>query len=106
MSGPDTATRARAGGALDRRDDGPDSLLTGLGPAKIGLRHLERLAVVYVRQSSVHQVVEHRESKARQYLLGDHAVRLGWPRERVQIIDEDQGSSGTTATERSGFQRL
>lgn len=106
MSSADTATKSRVGDVPGRRDHGSDRLVTGLGSAKIGPRQLERLAVVYVRQSSAHQVVEHRESKARQYLLGDYAVRLGWTRERILIIDEDQGSSGTTATERSGFQRL
>jgi hypothetical protein len=54
-------------------------------------RHLERLAIVYVRQSSLHQVIEHPESRARQYALADHAVTLGWPKERVVVIDEDQG---------------
>ena len=73
---------------------------------KIQSAHLERLAVVYVRQSSHHQVMEHRESRARQYALKDHAQFLGWPAERVLVIDEDQGLSGTSAELRSGFQRL
>lgn len=62
--------------------------------------------MVYVRQSSPHQVVEHRESTALQYNLAHRAVDLGWPRERVLIIDEDQGQSGRTAEGRLGFQRL
>jgi len=51
--------------------------------------HLEKLAIVYVRQSSPTQVLEHRESTARQYAFADQAVAFGWPRERVLIIDED-----------------
>jgi DNA invertase Pin-like site-specific DNA recombinase len=70
-------------------------------------QHLERLAVVYVRQSSPHQVQEHRESRARQYALADFAVTLGWPSERVLVIDDDQGqSSQRPAEERRGFQRI
>jgi DNA invertase Pin-like site-specific DNA recombinase len=61
---------------------------------------------VYVRQSSPHQVLEHRESRERQYALADHAVALGWPRDRVLVIDQDQGQSGRTADDRAGFQRL
>lgn len=83
-----------------------DRLLGGLSSAKIQSEHLERLAVVYVRQSSAHQLIDHQESKARQYLLGDYAVRLGWLRERVLVIDEDQGISATTTDGRFGFQRL
>jgi DNA invertase Pin-like site-specific DNA recombinase len=74
--------------------------------AKIRDRHLDRLAVVYVRQSTPHQVRENRESRDRQYALADHAVALGWPRDRVIVIDEDQGQSGRSAADRSGFQRL
>lgn len=74
--------------------------------AKIRPEHLRRLALVYVRQSSPHQVLTHRESRARQYALADHAVTLGWPRERVIVIDDDQGQSSQTAAARSGFHRL
>lgn len=74
--------------------------------SKIKSHHLERLAIVYVRQSSSHQVFEHRESKARQYLLADYAAQLGWSRDRVLVIDEDQGTSATSADGRVGFQRL
>ena len=74
--------------------------------AKIQAEHLQRLAVVYVRQSSPKQVLENRESTARQYAFADHAVALGWPRERVLIIDDDLGKSGRSAEGRSGFQRL
>jgi DNA invertase Pin-like site-specific DNA recombinase len=64
------------------------------------------LAVVYVRQSTQQQVLEHRESTARQYALADRAVALGWPTAAVEVIDEDQGHSGSSAEGRSGFQRL
>jgi DNA invertase Pin-like site-specific DNA recombinase len=74
--------------------------------AKVQPSHLERLAVVYVRQSTPKQVLENRESTARQYAFADQAVALGWPRDRVLTIDEDLGKSGRTAEGRSGFQRL
>ena len=74
--------------------------------SKILSAHLEKLAVVYIRQSSPQQVMENRESTARQYAFAEHAVALGWPRDRVLIIDEDLGKSGRTAEGRSGFQRL
>lgn len=73
---------------------------------KLRGRHLERLAVVYVRQSTVHQVRHHQESTQRQYGLVEKAERLGWPRERVLVIDEDLGLSGASAERRLGFQRL
>ena len=73
---------------------------------KIHPGHLEKLAIVYVRQSSPQQVLENRESTARQYALQDYGVALGWPAARVLIIDEDQGHSGASAQGRHGFQRL
>lgn len=77
-----------------------------LRSAKIRDSHLERLAIVYIRQSTPHQVLHHRESSARQYALVNHVVGLGWPRERVLVIDEDQGQSGKSAEHRTGFHRL
>jgi len=74
--------------------------------SKIRDLHLNRLAMVYVRQSSPQQVLENRESRERQYALAQFAQRLGWSAERVVIIDEDQGQSGKTADQRMGFQRL
>ena len=74
--------------------------------AKIQDRHLERLAIVYIRQSTPQQVLEHRESRERQYALVDYAATLGWPRERVLVIDEDQGHSGKSAEGRAGFHHL
>jgi DNA invertase Pin-like site-specific DNA recombinase len=67
---------------------------------------LERLALVYVRQSTPQQVLEHRESTELQYKLRHRAEQLGWPAERVQVIDEDLGQSGSAAENRLGFQRL
>jgi DNA invertase Pin-like site-specific DNA recombinase len=85
----------------------PAAATFGLGStSKIRDVHLNRLAMVYVRQSTPHQVLENRESRERQYALAQFAERLGWPAERVVVIDEDQGQSGKTAAERSGFQRL
>ena len=69
-------------------------------------RQLQRRAIVYVRQSTQQQVMEHRESTARQYALADRAVALGWPGAAVEVIDDDQGHSGSSAEGRSGFQRL
>ncbi len=85
----------------------PSATTFGLrSTSKIRDRHLDRLAMVYVRQSSPQQVLENRESRERQYALAEFAQRLGWPAERVAIIDEDQGQSGKSADNRSGFQRL
>jgi DNA invertase Pin-like site-specific DNA recombinase len=69
-------------------------------------RHRSKLAIVYVRQSTTQQIYDHQESRARQYALVDYAVSLGWPRERILVIDEDQGCSGRTIEQRPGFQRL
>ncbi len=74
--------------------------------AKIHDWQLDRLAVVYVRQSSPHQVLHHRESRERQYALVNRAVALGWSRERVLTIDEDQGHSAKTSEGRTGFHRI
>ena len=73
---------------------------------KVQSMHCERRAYVYVRQSTPIQVVENRESTERQYQLQARAVALGWSPTRVEIIDEDQGRSGSTAAHRTGFQRL
>ena len=73
---------------------------------KIQGDHLEKLAVVYVRQSTPRQVLEHRESTDLQYKLANRAVALGWAQDRVLVIDDDLGQSGATAENRIGFQRL
>ena len=68
--------------------------------------HRAKLAYIYVRQSSLNQVRQHQESTELQYRLVDRAVGLGWPHERVQVIDEDLGKSGAGSIERHGFQKL
>jgi DNA invertase Pin-like site-specific DNA recombinase len=96
------------------RDRDPKQAATTSSPPAFGLRsmskihhiHLDRLAMVYIRQSSPQQVLENRESRERQYALAQFAQRLGWPPDRIVIIDDDQGLSGKTADHRSGFQRL
>ena len=62
--------------------------------------------MLYVRQSSLHQVLENTESTARQYALQERAVVLGWQPEQVVVIDQDLGQSGASAVDRAGFQRL
>ena len=74
--------------------------------SKILGHHRDRLAVVYVRQSTLQQLERHQESTRLQYGLVDHALALGWAQQRVLVIDEDLGKSGTTAEGRPGFQRL
>ena len=76
------------------------------GAAKIVGAHLDRLAVVYLRQSSMAQVREHTESTMRQYGLVEEAVRLGWAREAVVVIDTDLGVSGRWGVARAGFAEL
>ena len=73
---------------------------------KITRQHLDRLAIVYVRQSSLAQVRGNQESTARQYGLADDAKRLGWDPGKVLVIDADLGVSGRSATGRLGFQDL
>ena len=73
--------------------------------SKVTAHHLARNAYLYIRQSSLHQVQENRESTARQYDLKRRAQALGWPSDQIVVIDEDLGLSGATA-ERNGFQRL
>src|SRR5689334_776024 len=76
------------------------------GEGKIQGWHRDRLAAVYVRQSSRRQVLDHGESTRLQYGLKDRAVALGWPASRVMVIDEDLGRSAAGAAERPGFARL
>jgi DNA invertase Pin-like site-specific DNA recombinase len=76
------------------------------GPQTITRRHLDRLAMVYVRQSTLMQVREHTESTARQYALAEEAARLGWPASAIVVIDADQGLSGRSASGRTGFKEL
>ena len=73
---------------------------------KVGPWHRDRLAVVYVRQSTAQQVHDHQESTRLQYGLAERAVGLGWAPSRVLVIDEDLGHSASGADARPGFQRL
>jgi DNA invertase Pin-like site-specific DNA recombinase len=73
---------------------------------KVHAEQLKRNAYSYVRQSTLHQVVENTESTKRQYALRGQAIALGWPTERVITIDHDQGHSGATAADQEGFQEL
>lgn len=86
--------------------EGPLTSLAWRPSSKIRDRHWQRLAIVYIRQSSPYQVLENRESRERQYGLAQLAQQLGWPADRVLVIDEDQGLSGKSSENRSGFQRL
>jgi DNA invertase Pin-like site-specific DNA recombinase len=73
---------------------------------RITTTHRAKLAYVYVRQSSPGQVRHHQESTELQYRLVERAVFLGWPRERVHVIDDDLGKSGASSRDRRGFQTL
>jgi DNA invertase Pin-like site-specific DNA recombinase len=84
----------------------PDPSSLTLVSHKVHRQHLERLAVVYVRQSSPRQVLENPESTAVQYSLARRAVAYGWEETRVLTIDDDLGKSGRTVEGRLGFQRL
>ena len=77
-----------------------------LRPEKITGRHWERQAVVYIRQSTPQQLLRHQESTEVQYQLTTRAQQLGWPQERIEVIDDDQGQSGASVQGRPGFQRL
>ena len=76
------------------------------GANKIVSRHLDRMAIVYVRQSTLQQIEHHRESTRVQYALAERVCTLGWPRPKVLVIDDDLGRSGATTEGRLGFQRL
>jgi hypothetical protein len=73
---------------------------------KVTAEHLRRGAFLYIRQSSLKQVVNNTESTVRQYGLKERAIALGWPADRIHVIDTDQGQSGASAADREGFQRL
>jgi DNA invertase Pin-like site-specific DNA recombinase len=74
--------------------------------SKVTAGHLKRTAYLYVRQSTVRQVFENTESTQRQYALRQTAIALGWPQERIEVIDTDLGQSATSAVDRQGFQKL
>ncbi len=74
--------------------------------SKVTSAHLRRRACLYIRQSSLHQVETHKESQFRQYDLRHRALALGWSEDQIDIIDEDQGKSGASTAQRTGFQDL
>ncbi len=80
--------------------------MNGESHQKITTEHLSRVAYLYVRQSTLRQVVENTESTQRQYALRERAVQLGWPLDRIVVIDRDLGQSGASAADREGFQQL
>jgi DNA invertase Pin-like site-specific DNA recombinase len=84
----------------------PSEAALPLVSPKIHDWHLQRKAIVYIRQSTPQQVNDHRESADRQYALVQRAIMLGWQKERVEVIDEDQGHSGRSVEGRLGFQHL
>jgi DNA invertase Pin-like site-specific DNA recombinase len=73
---------------------------------KVQSHHLERGAYLYIRQSSMRQVMENVESTKRQYDLRGRAIGLGWRDDQIMVIDSDQGESGASASWREGFQHL
>ncbi len=76
------------------------------GHTKVTASHLARDAFLYVRQSTLHQVLQNTESTQRQYALQQQAIALGWPIQRVHVIDSDLGHSGASSADRAGFQQL
>jgi DNA invertase Pin-like site-specific DNA recombinase len=82
------------------------SALVSNATSKVTAEHLERTAFLYVRQSTLRQVMHNTESTQRQYALRQRAVALGWQAGRIVVIDSDQGQSGASAADREGFQRL
>lgn len=77
-----------------------------LTASKVTAAHLARTAYLYVRQSTLRQVLSNTESTARQYALRQKAIALGWPVDQIVTIDTDQGQSGASAADREGFQKL
>ena len=81
-------------------------MLTSTASSKVTAAHLSRQALLYVRQSSLKQVLHNTESAIRQYDLRGKAVALGWASDQITVIDIDQGQSGASAADREGFQQL
>jgi DNA invertase Pin-like site-specific DNA recombinase len=81
-------------------------VLTGTASSKVTAAHLSRTALLYIRQSTLKQVINNTESAIRQYDLRGRAVALGWASDQVTVIDIDQGHSGASAADREGFQQL
>src|SRR5436305_5176639 len=71
---------------------------------KIRSHHLERKAILYVRQSPAHQVLHNRESSALQYAMRDRLIALGWS--EIETVDDDLGRSAAGSVARAGFERM
>ena len=81
-------------------------MLPDTAASKVTAAHLSRTALLYVRQSSLKQVIHNTESAIRQYDLRGKAIALGWAADQITVIDIDQGHSGACAADREGFQQL
>jgi len=81
-------------------------MLPDSAASKVTAAHLSRTALLYVRQSSLKQVIHNTESAIRQYDLRGKAIALGWDASQITVIDIDQGQSGASAADREGFQQL
>jgi hypothetical protein len=81
-------------------------MLTDTAALKVTAAHLSRRALLYIRQSSLKQVIHNTESAIRQYDLRGKAISLGWAADQITVIDIDQGQSGASAADREGFQQL
>lgn len=81
-------------------------MFTDTASSKVTAAHLSRRALLYVRQSSLKQVIHNTESAIRQYDLRGRAIGLGWADDQITVIDIDQGQSGASAADREGFQQL
>ena len=80
--------------------------MSGTSSSKVSTSHLSRNAYLYVRQSTLRQVIENTESTQRQYALRHRALALGWKADQIVVIDSDLGRSGASASARTGFQEL
>jgi DNA invertase Pin-like site-specific DNA recombinase len=81
-------------------------MLPDTAASKVTAAHLSRRALLYVRQSSLKQVLHNTESAIRQYDLRGNAIALGWAADQITVIDIDQGQSGASAADREGFQQM
>jgi hypothetical protein len=96
----------RHSGEHDSRDTKGSVAMSWENAQKVTASHLKRNAYLYVRQSTIRQVFENTESTKRQYALRERAIALGWPAERIIVIDCDLGQSGASAVDREGFKML
>jgi hypothetical protein len=81
-------------------------VFTDTASSKVTAAHLAKAALLYVRQSTLKQVLHNTESAIRQYDLRGKAIALGWDSSQVTVIDIDQGQSGASAADREGFQQM